>query len=168
MSTKPSSVRTSPWQIVVRKCLSINCLLLLSAASCNKVRMSPFCLQSVSTQASLRTTGGPICFPFPSNLTTSKMQVSQPQSDPVLLICEVLMCTYSSDPLYRPMDGPVQDRMLWHRDSYSEAPYKQNSDRHRADITEAWPTTQTLLQALQARPWRGRRTDPVDHQKRTY
>jgi hypothetical protein len=57
------------------------------------------------------------------------------------------VCTRSSDPPYGPMYGPVQNRMLRRRDSYSEAPYKQNSGRQRADITKAWPTTQTLLQS---------------------
>jgi len=33
------------------------------------------------------------------------------------LICEILVCTRSSDPPYGPMDSPVQDRMLRHRDS---------------------------------------------------
>ena len=43
------------------------------------------------------------------------------------VIREVLVCTRSSDPPYGPMDGPVQDRMLRCRDSYSETPYKRNS-----------------------------------------
>lgn len=80
------------------------------------------------------------------------------------MIREVLVCTRSSDPPYGPMYGPVQNRTLRRRDSYSEAPYKQNSDRQRTDITEAWPTTQTLSQvpqALPARSRRSRRTDPL-------
>jgi len=80
----PSSVQTFPWQIVVRKFFSINCLPASSAAACNEARMLPSRARLLLIHVSLSTTCGPTGSPFPSNSTASKTRVPRPRSGSAL------------------------------------------------------------------------------------
>ena len=80
------------------------------------------------------------------------------------VIREILVCTRSSDPPYGPMDGPVQDRMLRRRDSYSKAPYKWNSgtetDQYHRGMANNPKLSHKSHKRYKTRSRRGRHTDP--------
>ena len=88
------------------------------------------------------------------------------------MIREILVCTRSSDPPYGLMDGPVQDRMLQRRDSYSEAPYKRNSgtetDRYHRGMANNPKLSHKSHKCYKLDPDEAGTRTLLDRRKRTY